>query len=701
MNKYLLGVCAASLMMGMFAPNIAFAQESKSDNESNVADETIKDDDNPTVALDAVIVSAGEPRIAIETPVSVSVMDQDAIDAAQATTTGELIRNMPGVNMSGGVSALGQGFNIRGVGTSVGDPASDIVLRVDGADKFYEAYRQGSSFSEPDIYKRVEVLKGPAAATLVGNGAIGGVISFTTKDPSDFLYGDDRTALRVKGQLDSNTDGFAGSLIGAKLLTDNFGVLAMASMRDADNYTDGDGVIIDPSGITSQSYLMKGVYNFAGDEDHTLKVSYNKWRSDSLDQYDQQAGAFSALVRRKVNDDTFVAAYKNGFNGNSLLDFETQISYAKSAVEQSENTFFPTGLGLESEYSYASWQGRMQNTSEFVAGELWTTYLTYGVQGDTQQRRNPRIKPDGSTQAGTTSHPDGDTKKIGVYLQAEILYSDKLTIIPGIRYDSSKFEPGEGIPTTDTSTVNGFSPKIAAMFNINDNIGVFGSYTRAVRLPVLDEVFSFSRAGRRGPARAPNLNLDPEESDNMELGATLSFNGIASRQDVFRAKFTYFNNEITNKITRARAGSLAFINIGEAEYNGFEVEANYLNGGFSARAAFSTTNGKDTISGDFINTVPADQLDLTLGYAIPNSRLSVGARAVLAFDQNDVSGRFPRPTEGYEVLNLYATWMPADVFEGYEFRAAIDNITDQTYRTHLSNLRAKGQTFKLSLAKTF
>ncbi|PHR94157.1 MAG: TonB-dependent receptor [Robiginitomaculum sp.] len=680
-TKFMLSACTACLIA---SPALAQSSAPQSDENRNT----------PSINLDAVIVSAGEPRIAIETPVSVSVMDQDSIDAVQATTIGELVQNMPGVNMSGGVSALGLGFNIRGVGTSVGDPASDIIVRIDGAEKFFEAYRQGSTFAEPDLYKRVEVLKGPAAATLVGNGAIGGVVSFTTKDPSDFLKDGDKAALRVKGQYDSSSDGTAFSFIGAKTLADNLGILAAVTIRDAGDYKNGRGDTILPSGVTSRSYLVKGVYNFNGDEDNTLRVSYNKWKSDSTSFYDQQAAAFPNLVHRNVTDDTFIVAYENGFSENPLLDFEAQISYALSDVEQSENTFAATSLGLESEYTYKSWQGRLQNTSELTSGELWTTYLTYGIQGDIQERRNPRIKPDGSLQNGTTSHPDGDTNKFGLYAQAEILYSDKLTIIPGIRYDSSKFEPGDDVPTLETSTVSGFSPKISALYNLTDTFGIFGSYTHAIRLPVLDEVFSYTGSS------PVNLNLDPEESDNMEFGATFSLNNSLRDQDAFRAKITYFKNDISNQITRGSAGSFGFINVGEAEYHGVEIEAEYASGGFFSRAAFSTTHGKNAITDTFLNTIPADELDLTVGYAFPSTNFSVGATAEIAFDQNDVSNA-SQATGGYTVFDAFLTWRPDTVFEGLEIRAGIDNLTDKTYRRHLSNLDAKGRTFKLSLAKTF
>lgn len=657
-----------------------------------------QDTDNqqkPTILLDAVIVSAGEPKVAINTPQSVSVLDQEAIDAAQASTVGELIQTIPGVSMRGGASALGQGFNIRGVGTSLGDPSSDIIVQVDGVSKFFEAYRLGTTFAEPELYKRVEVLKGPASATLIGNGAIGGVVSFTTKDADDFLSDGDGFALRVKGGYESNSDSVLGSGIAAGKVTDDFGLLLAVTARDAQDYENGDGDIVAPSDVKSNSYLLKGTYNIGGAKDHVIRASVQRWKSNSAQLYDQQAAAFDSTVRRDVTDDTFIIAYENGFSGSKMWDVEAQFSYAASTVEQSDNTFAPGSLGVSSEYSYDSLQARLQNTSEFSMSELWTTYLTYGIQFESQERRNPRLLEDGTTQLGTTSHPEGDTSKTGAFVQAEILYSDKLTIIPGIRFDRSKYEPGDAAPVTDTSTVNGFSPKIAALYNITDSFGVFASYAHTIRLPVLDEVFSYSRGDTN-----VNLNLDPEESDNFEIGATLSFNDTLVSGDALRSKVTYFHNDVSNQISRGGAGSPSFINIGEAKYTGIEVEAEYAVDRFFSRFAYSAINGKNTITDAFLNTIPADELDITLGYSFVEQRLSVAATAEVAAHQNEVSNG--GNTDGYEIFGLSATWKPDfQPFKGLEFRAAINNITDEQFRRHLSNLDAEGRTVKLSVAAVF
>ncbi len=87
-------------------------------------------DTTTTLSLDRLVVSAGVEKVAIDTPQSVTTLEQDDIDQVQATTIGDLLEDIPGVSVQGGVSALGQGFNIRGLGTGLADSDSRILLQV-------------------------------------------------------------------------------------------------------------------------------------------------------------------------------------------------------------------------------------------------------------------------------------------------------------------------------------------------------------------------------------------------------------------------------------------------------------------------------------------------------------------------------------------------------------------------------------------
>lgn len=63
----------------------------------------------------------------------------------------------------------GQSFNMRGIGSDASDQ-NRIIITVDGAEKYGELYRLGQSFGEPELYKRVEILPGPASSALHGSG---------------------------------------------------------------------------------------------------------------------------------------------------------------------------------------------------------------------------------------------------------------------------------------------------------------------------------------------------------------------------------------------------------------------------------------------------------------------------------------------------------------------------------------------------
>ena len=167
--------------------------------------------------LGRIILGTGTAKVAIDTPQAVSTIEAEELERDQATTIGDLFKAVPGIQGTGSPARpLGQAFNIRGIGTfDQSSSESRIAVTVDGAPKFYESYRMGSFFSDLDLFKRVEVLRGPASSTLYGSGAIGGAVNFTTKDASDFLEDGETQVFRFSTSFDSNGDGLGLGVISA------------------------------------------------------------------------------------------------------------------------------------------------------------------------------------------------------------------------------------------------------------------------------------------------------------------------------------------------------------------------------------------------------------------------------------------------------------------------------------------------------
>ncbi len=659
-------------------------------------------------SLDRLVISAGTEKVALDTPQAVTSLDQEDIDQTQATTIGDLLEGMPGVNVQGGVGQLGQGFNIRGMGTAIGDSDTRILMNVDGVTKFYEQYRMGAFFSEPELYKRVEVLRGPASSTLYGAGALAGVVNFTTKDASDFLKDGDPLAVRLKGATETNAGAYTLSGIVAVQPVEGLELLGSYNHRRSDDYKSGNGDTVPASATESDSWLVKARVSLGGNKKHAIWASYQDWISDAPQVYDQvSASTGSSLMRRRVHDKTAVLGYVNDFNGSKLFNIEAQAAYSLSKVHQTETTFL--GANLEySDFSYESWQGKLQNTSQLDLGGDWTTFLILGAQWSEQKRRNPRVAFNGTVTPGAGTHPEGDMTRYGLFGQLEIVWSDKLTIMPGVRVDWTDLKPGATVVsgTTLTNRVkdSAVSPKIAALYNFTEWFGLFGSVARTVRMPNVDEVFT------RSATRPSNPNLRPEKSDNYEIGFTLSFDNLVGAKDRFRAKTTLFQNDVKDLIVNVAGttGTPYFQNINQSRFKGVELEAEYGVGGFFTRGNMSIISGKNRLTGDYLNTIPANDYRVTLGYADAASGLSGGWTGEFAARQDKVTqGSFASagsglPTPGYTVHNLFLTFKPQKgAAKGFEFRIAVDNLFDKQYRRHLSSLAAEGQNFKFTVASTF
>ena len=693
MKKTRLPLLLGTAMIVM--PGVALAQ-----NDADAPETT-------RMALDRLVISAGVEKVAIDTPQAVSSLDQEDIDQLQATTIGDLLEGMPGVNVQGGVGQLGQGFNIRGMGTAIGDSDNRILLNVDGVTKFYEQYRMGALFTEPELYKRVEVLRGPASSTLYGAGALAGVVNFTTKDASDFLIPGDPLAVRLKAAAETNAQAHTLSGIVAVQPTDGVELLGSYNYRRTDDYKNGDGDTVAASATKSDSWLVKGRVAIGGNSKHAIWASYQDWLSDAPQVYDQVSAATgSSLMRRRVHDKTAVLGYVNDFNGSNLFNIEAQAAYSLSKVHQTETSFL--GPLAYSDFTYESWQAKVQNSSRFDMGGDWTTFLILGGQWSTQERRNPRVGLSGTVTPGAGTHPEGDMDRYGLFGQLEIVWSDKLTIMPGVRVDWTKLKPGAtvvgGTRLTGEVKDSGVSPKFAALYNVTPWFGLFGSIARTVRMPNVDEIFT------RSATRPNNPDLRPEKSDNVEAGFTLSFDGLLGKADRFRAKTTLFRNDVKDLIVNVAgpAGTPYFQNVNRSRFKGLEVEAEYGVGGFFARGNASFIDGKDRLTGNYLNTIPANDYRLTLGYADAETGLSGGWTGEFAERQDQVTtGPFSSagsglPTPGYSVHNLFFAFKPqSGPAQGFEFRFAVDNIFDKQYRRHLSALDAEGQSFRFTVANTF
>src|SRR5471032_2738687 len=152
---------------------------------------------------DTIMVTAAQQNL--QAPGVSTITAEEIQKRPPARDINELIRTMPGVNLTGNSTSGQRGNNrqidIRGMG-----PENTLTL-IDGLPvTSRNSVRQGwrgerdtrgdTAWVPPEMIERIEVIRGPAAARY-GNGAAGGVVNIITKRDTKELHGSWNTYMNM------------------------------------------------------------------------------------------------------------------------------------------------------------------------------------------------------------------------------------------------------------------------------------------------------------------------------------------------------------------------------------------------------------------------------------------------------------------------------------------------------------------------
>ncbi|MGP9803584.1 TonB-dependent receptor domain-containing protein [Paracoccus sp. NSM] len=644
--------------------------------------------------LDPIVLRAGTEKVASSVPQSVTVVDQDQLDDLNPGTIGDVLANVPGVQGVGSAGFFGQGFNIRGFGAT-GSAASEagIVQIIDGERKYYESYRQGSLFVEPDFLKRVEVLRGPGSSTLYGAGALGGVIAMETIEAGDLIAEGRTSGGRVRLGYASNPDTALASAVWGWRPTDGFEAVAGLAFRKLGETEDADGNTIVRSNSETPNLLLKARQQLG---DHYVEASYLHLEADGRDQdYNQidgpQVGLFPNFPGWGVGDILTrdqTARLVWGYNpaDNALIDARVTLSYTNTIkdVQQGSVAAEPIMPSLLGRRDYALWKLNVRNVAD-LSGAGHEHYLTIGAETSRQDRSSTTI---------SSSHPEAFTRQNAIYALSEVTLG-ALTVNTGLRQTWQRTEPKDSVTVSDDRlSTNAAEPQIAAIYRLNDNWRVFGSAADVRRIPTVDELYD----GFAGGAASPDLRT--EKGRNLEIGFSYRGGDLLAQGDEAALRVTLFRNHIRDMIVRTngRAPTPAYQNIDRATLRGGEIEASYASAGWQVGASVTVVEGEDQ-DGATLDTLQNNRLMLQASYRLSDS-WKIGARSTLADGREKANGTH---RSGYGVHDIYATWTaPDSVAQGLEVNFGVDNVTNRDYTpaTWLTG-PAAGRNVKLTLTKAF
>lgn len=627
----------------------------------------VSDDD----ILLTIVLGESKREVQTDTAIPITIVDQAEIEDRQAGTIAELIDTVPGVTLVNGSTAAGSAINIRGFGanTTYGTDQK-VLIQIDGATKgSEELYRIGSQlYTDPYLYKQVEVLRGTIGSFEYGSGVLGGTILLETIDASDLTGSEIGFAGRQTLEFSSNGDGIASSTTLAWQPSEDLELLFNYTRRTLGVREDGNGDEIFPESgdVNDPSFLLKGKYTFGQDRNQSLTFSYADTEQEQFDvPYDQFANANFGNVNRFIKNKVASLRYNFDPVDSNLINLTAELTYADELVNN--EAVVPSFALLDADHQYETTTLRLKNEALFSTGII-DHELRTGVE------YIHRVRADAS------AAPGGTKDTLAFFAVNEMQLGDHWTVTPALRYENQTIteDPINGNESFDE---DGLMGGISARYAFDNGWAVFGSAAYTQGLPIIDDIENTVFRTQSESGRAYELGVSFDNTEVFGTGDNLAF------------KLNYYTVDVWDITT--------YFDLGSVDRQGFELEASYaMDSGFYVDVNGHVTKGSAiTLIGDSQDFAqnPQDTLRLTLGKKFGEELdLSWEIVASKRYDEGgDVS-------PGFGVHNLRATYAPQQgVLEGTQIRFGIENAFDKVYQPRLSSLNSTGRNFKVSLSKTF
>ncbi len=197
-------LAAAAFILSLAAP--ALAQGAASPQQSQQTNPNDQNADQTPIYEEQVVVTASKTEEQlVNAPAAVSVVTAETIQNSPATNIGDLLRAVPGVNVTQ-VSARDVNLTTRGATSTLS--TSQLAL-VDGRSiylDFFGMVMWDLVPANPSDIKQIEVIRGPASAVW-GANAMSGVVNVITRSPREIAAQGANTFTIGAGAFNRNVTG--------------------------------------------------------------------------------------------------------------------------------------------------------------------------------------------------------------------------------------------------------------------------------------------------------------------------------------------------------------------------------------------------------------------------------------------------------------------------------------------------------------
>ncbi|MEX8191474.1 TonB-dependent hemoglobin/transferrin/lactoferrin family receptor [Comamonas guangdongensis] len=663
-------------------------------------------DRSAPVMRDVVVSASRDEQDADSLPMSVDVIDARQMEEEQIGDIRELAAKLPNVtvprsparfSLAGSPTGRDQnsGFNIRGL------EGNRVLMLVDGVrlprSYAFSANAFGRDYLDLGLVQRVEILRG-AVPALYGSDGMGGLVNFITVQPDDLLKDGKTIGGRVSASYDGSDNGkrVGATLAGRAspewswLISAGIGRSGALENMGRNNAVGASRTTPNPETDKSHSLLGRLVYTPSAVQKHVFtlenvdkradydlltarsatvtdsqsKTSMKRWRASWQGQWQQLDTALADELK-------LMASYQSSDSREFVTETRVGLPYRERDVSYDEDA-----LQLHAQ------AGKTLRWGSNAGGKF-----SYGVdylRGKVVNEQNGITPPAGES-FPLKRFPDTTETSAALFAQAELHYG-AFSLTPGLRAEHYSIKPkqagfgGTAVSNSDSAV----SPKLGAMFQMNDAWAVYGNYAAGFRAPNAGQINAFFENPLAFYKSIPNPDLRPEKSNTFELGLRGRMSALRLDAAVFTGRYKDFIQDQVQVAgqygNRNNPATFQSVNLNRVNIHGFELKADYdwgrfAGGNWRTNAAYGYTKGTDKSTNKPVDTISPQQLVLGVRYDTSNVGVQFSASHWAGKKAKDAAAD-AWLSPGATVLDLSAQWR---IRPDTRLNVGVYNLTDKKY----------------------
>ncbi|WP_193110961.1 siderophore enterobactin receptor FepA [Klebsiella aerogenes] len=635
-----------------------------------------------------------------------------------ARDVSEIIRTMPGVNLTGNSTSGQRGNNrqidIRGMG-----PENTLIL-IDGKPvtsrnsvrlgwRGERDTRGDTSWVPPEMIERIDVIRGPAAARY-GNGAAGGVVNIITKKFDNQWHGSWNAYMNMPEHKDEGATKRTDFSLSGPLGGDfSFRMYGNLDKTQADAWDINQGHQSERTGIYAdtlpagregvENKNINGVvrWDFAPMQSLEFEAGYS--RQGNLYAGDTQNTNSNDLVKENYGKETnrlyrntYSVTWNGGWDNGVTTSNWAQYEHTRNSRKGEGLAGGTEGIFSSNQFSDIDLSDVMLHSEVNIPFDLWVNQnLTLGTEWN-QQRMKDNASNTQELSGGEI--PGYDSTGRSPYSKAEIFslfaennmeVTDTTMLTPALRFDHHSI------------VGNNWSPSLNLSQGLGDDFTLKMGIARAYKAPSLYQTnpnyILYSKgqgcyASKSGCYLQGNDDLKAETSINKEIG-------LEFKRDGWLAGVTWFRNDYRNKIeagyapvyTNGKGNDLyKWENVPKAVVEGLEGTLNV-----PVSETVNWTNNitymlqsKNKETGDRLSIIPEYTLNSTLSWqvyqdvSVQSTFTWYGKQEPKKYNYKGqpVTGSEKNEVSPYSILGLSATW---DVTKNVSLTGGVDNVFDKRH----------------------